>query len=254
VEACRPINELCVVIDATVDCVTVLFRPFVFYLAHKSRQRQHSFNMVAESATGNLVLAFIFAAGLLLIGWLLSVVWAREQVKKDLRKKGSSPIHVRWCPFGYWAQLYEIAFLVTLVDAAGCVQTTRCSVFNLDFSVNWIGDEVTYLDKNLPPFARVLYLLIAGALVWFGFRYIIAGELILSGSYMLDRPVHFRGWPLLLLCLAGFSLAASFLLELSHCYDQRGRERIYTLLTRGLKIASWMLLVSSVAGFMYQSW
>jgi hypothetical protein len=206
-----------------------------------------------DVATRNLILVFIFIAGLLLIGWLLSVMWAREQVKKDLRKNGFSPIHVLWCPFGYWAWLYEIAFLVTFVDATGCIQTARCAVFDLNFSVRWISNDVTYLNKNLPPIARVLYLLIVSALVWFGFRYILAGELVLSSDdYILNNPLHIRGWPLILLCLAGFNLAASFLLELLYCYDRKGRERIYTILTRGLKIVSWMLLVLSVAVSMYQ--
>jgi hypothetical protein len=183
----------------------------------------------------------------------LSVLWAREQVKKDLRNKGFSPIHVRCRPFGYWAQCEEIAFSVTFVDATGCIQTARCAVWHFNFRITWISDDDAYLDKNPPPIGRVIYLLLAGVLVWLGLRYLAAGQLVLaSTSYISNDPIHIRGGALVLLCLAGFSLAASLLSERFYGYDRRGRERIFTIVTRGLRIVSWILFITSIAVFMYQ--
>lgn len=219
----------------------------------RESERDASVNYMNDVATRNLFLVLIFIVNFVFVNCLLWIVWAREQVKKDLRNKGFAPIRVRWCPFGGWAfQFYTTPFWATYVDVTGCIQTTRCVVV-WDNQVRWISDEWTYLNKKLPPIARIIYLAIAAVLIWFGLRCILIGELVVPAAKGNSEPVHLRSWPLILLCFAGFCCAAAFLSELFYCYDGKGRERIYTIFTRGFRIASGILAMSSLAVYFYQA-
>src|SRR5476649_61979 len=100
-----------------------------------------------HEANISLLKAILFIAGFIYVLIFLGIIWAREQVKKDLQRQGFPPINVRWRPFAYWAWLKETGFVATFVDGTNCVQTARCSVW---FSyVRWIPDEQKYLNKNL---------------------------------------------------------------------------------------------------------
>jgi len=199
-----------------------------------------------------LLKAILFIAGFISVLFLLGIAWAREQVKKDLQRQGFNPIRVRWRPFAYWAWLKETGFIVMFVDATGCVQTARCSVW---FSkVRWIADDVKYLNKNLPLVGKLAYLIIALLLLDFGLKHLLTGELILPPSLrqLQPGPIYLHGWTLNSMSFAALCYAASLITAIVYCYRVRANQRNYIFISRGLSIFSWILFWLSLIVYSYQ--
>jgi len=192
-----------------------------------------------------------FFAGFIFIVLFLGIVWAREQVKKDLRRQGFAPINVRWRPFAYWSWSEESSFFVTFVDATGCIQTGRCSGW---FSkVRWISNDTKYLDKKMPRAGRLIYLIFAILLVAFGLKNLVTGELTLPPSLRRPaKPIYLHGWPVILASFAALCCAASLTTAIVYCYHLRANERNYIFVSRGFSVLSWILLWLSFGVYFYQ--
>jgi hypothetical protein len=200
----------------------------------------------------SLLKATLFIASFIFVLIFLGIVWAREQVKKDLQRQAFAPISVWWRPFAYWVWWKETGFVATFVDATGCIQTGRCAVW---FSkVRWIADDVKYLNKILPPAGRLAYLIVSLLLAYLGLRYLVVGELVLPPSWRQPqpRPIYLHGWTLILMSLAALCYAASLISAIVYCYHIRANERNYTLIARGFSIISWILFWLSLGIYSYQ--
>jgi hypothetical protein len=199
---------------------------------------------------------FLIAAafGIVLVLVLLTVVWMREQVKKDLWQRGLTPVRVRWVPYAYWASVYSTAFSVCYTDQNGRVSRARCCTSTLGPTrVRWVPEDVRYLMTNVGSFGQLILTSIALFLLQFAVRAMLRAELILPASYRYRQPVHVHGWPLTLLCLAALCGAGSLLAQVIFQHDRRNRERTYTLLARGSSLLGWTLLWSSLALHAWQT-
>jgi len=199
-----------------------------------------------------LLKAILFVTGFISVLIFLGIIWAREQVKKDLRQQGFAPINIRWCPFAYWAWLKETGFIATFVGGTNCVQTSRCSVW---YSyVRWIPDEQKYLNKNLPLVGKLAYLIISLLLLGFGLKHLLTGELILPPSLRQSqpRPIYLHGWTLNLMSFAAICYAASLITEIVYCYHIRANERNYIFVSRSFSVLSWILFWLSLGVYSYQ--
>ena len=211
---------------------------------------------MSDGETGLLVSSFIFIGGVVLCLFLLNVVWLREEVRKDLRRKGFVPIQVRWRPFAGWAVYYSstLAFRTMSVDATGCIQTARCAVHTWFHSVYWVGNDVTYLDKNTSRIGRLFYMATAIFLLGFGLKHLATGILVLppSARQIYPRPIHLHGWPVILLSLAALCGAVNLLTNV--CFRSSGAEtkRRWTWFARGFSILGWVLFWASLAVYAYQ--
>lgn len=197
---------------------------------------------------------FVFGIGAAL--WFLSILWAREQVKKDLAGKGFRPVRIRWHPFAYWSPLQRCPFEVTFEDDTGAERKGRCEVYsdwNWRIRVRWIGDDVVYLQKKLPPAGRVVYVAIAGFLIQYGIRSLVKGESIYKvwrKNYSLP-PISMRGSPAILLSLAALCGAWCLLSHVASHYDDGSRDRFYGLSARVSSILGWTLFCTSFLVYFY---
>jgi hypothetical protein len=185
--------------------------------------------------------------------YLLWIVWAREQVRKDLFEKGFRPTSVRWRPFAYWSVLVKSSFVVKFEDDTGAAGKGRCYVW-WDSHVHWVGDDVVYLRK-LPLIGRVAYVGIAVFFIQFGIRSLIQGKSI----YQFGRkwplslpPIPIRGWPEILLSLAALCAAWHLLSHVTFHYDGRNRYRFYALSARSSSLLGWTLFWLSLLVFVGQ--
>jgi hypothetical protein len=202
--------------------------------------------------TAIIVLILLMVAVPALVGLLLNLLWSREQVKKELCRQGFAPIQVRWHPFGYWAICHPatFAFQATFVDATGCIQTGRCVVHQWFHTVRWVRDDFAYLDANLSPVWKLLHLAVAGLFGWFAMKLLFSGALWLptrSGWWV------WRGWPVILLALALLCGASNLLAAVAYQYTRQANERSWTLFTRGLGFAGWILFGASIAVALWQA-
>ena len=188
----------------------------------------------------------LFAGGLVFLAILPDVVWSREQIKKDLRRKGSSPIYVRWCPypFGYWSRFGpgNHAFRVSFVDETGCIQTARCAARSLPRNVYWVSDEVRYLDAELPRLWRVVSLVAAILFAAFGLKHLITGTILWPGRF--SGPFQSQGWSVRLLALALLCCAGNLLAEAF--YHRQASERRWTGFARGAALLAWILFWAAI--------
>src|SRR5438105_1607948 len=51
-------------------------------------------------------LSVLAVAGIILVLLLLHILFMREQVRKDLRRRGLRPLRMRWHPYTYWGEPY----------------------------------------------------------------------------------------------------------------------------------------------------
>src|SRR5215468_4914610 len=160
-----------------------------------------------------LILQLVGIVAVLFFLWLL---YLREQVKKDLYKRGLTPLRVRWRPFAYWTGVYGSGFRVVYNSPLAGAEPGRCWVSNLDLRVRWIDPESGYLPSGLPWIGKWVYGLISAALFWFGAKCFLAQELILPGALKHPGPLRLRGWPLILLGAAALSGAINCLIVVSH--------------------------------------
>ncbi|HYG34414.1 MAG TPA: hypothetical protein VEC99_06495 [Clostridia bacterium] len=191
-----------------------------------------------------------FFATLVAVVILLDVIWCREQVKKDLRARCCGPIHVRWhpYPFGYWAGASSRPFKATFVDPSGCIQSGRCKVLPLSRTVVWVSDEVEYLDKQIPLFWRMVLLLVAICLCFFGLHHLYTGSLTIPA--WLDRRGRgdqIQGWSLYLLALASLFWAANVFATALFRQMGKKQERMWILFARAMALIAWLLFWSSLA-------
>ena len=199
------------------------------------------------SETQHLIFAILFITGFVLALWFLTVLWAREQVKRDLRRQACAPVSVRWRPWVWWALSNEIAFHVTFVDSTHCVQTLRCAVwFN---SVRWIPDDLEYLDRKMPSFFRMLLLGLAALLIWFGLEHLFTRTLRLPAN---GGRWTWRGAPVILVSLAALCGAANLLAAVAFGYARGANQRRWTFWTRGLGFAGWTLFIAAGALAIWQ--
>jgi hypothetical protein len=191
--------------------------------------------------------AVLFMAGIVAVTYLLLIVRAREQVKKDLLRKGNCPISIRWRPLAYWSPLWSSSFVVIFQDDSKSACKGRCFV-SRDFRgrtyVRWVSSDVAYLQRDLPLSGRVVYLVIAGFLIQFGIRSLIKGECI----YQVGRrwpgafpPIIIRGSTAMLLSLAAICAALSLLSHVAFHCDGRNRDRYYQLSARTSSLVGWTL-------------
>jgi len=186
------------------------------------------------------------------LGWILAVLFflwllfLREQVKKELSRRGLVPIRVRWRPFAYWAGPYGSGFWVVYGGPLMGAERGRCWVSNLDFRVRWIDPESGYLPSGLPMVGKWVYALISAALCWFGAKCLLAQELILPGTLRHPGPVRLRGWPLILLGGAALSGAVNCLIVVSHNVLGSRHERLHTVLARSAGAIGWAFLLASL--------
>jgi hypothetical protein len=197
--------------------------------------------MSAQSYLPLVALAALPVVALTLL-WLL---FLREQVKKDLRQQGFTPIRVRWRPFAFWALYYSSGFNVLCADPANEIHRLRCRVSNLDLRVRWIDPRVRYLE-DLPGIGRVVYGLLMVLLLGFGVRCLAAGKLVLPATLRHPKPVRLQGLPLSLLAAAALCGAGHFLTVLLSQYAGEESKRPYELVARGLSWAGWGLFLASL--------
>jgi len=197
------------------------------------------------------ILFLLCVAGAVLLGTLLNVLWSREQVKKDLRRKICAPINVRWCPypFGYWAVFHPatFAFRVTFVDAVDCIQTARCVVHTWFHTVYWVRDDVAYLDERLPRIGRWFYFVAALFFLWFGLKHLATGSLTWPPTARQLHPhrIFWRGWPVTLLSLASLCGAANCLVNAFFRRMARVKEQRWTFFARSIAFIGWILFLAS---------
>lgn len=203
------------------------------------------------SETVLLIRFLLWIAGAILTGTLLNVLWSREQVKKDLRRKSCGPINVRWYPypFGYWAVFYPatFAFRVTFVDAAGCIQTAKCAVHAWFHTVYWVRDDVEYLDEHLPRLGRWFYLAFGLFFIWFGLKHLATGSLTWppSARQTHPHPISWHGGPVALLALASLCGAANCLVNAFFRRMNRRNARRWILFARSSAFIGWILFLAS---------
>ena len=202
-----------------------------------------------EAKTLLLPILVIFA--IVVVVMLLLMLWAREQVKKNLRERGFRPIRVRWRPFAYWRQLNSTGFNVSYLDVAGSKYEARCSVSTLAWpfgqGVQWIENDAQYLDKNLPWVGRVIYLRACTFFLYFGVRNLIAGEWVIPRRGYPGQPHHLSGWPMILLSSAALCGAVSSLAKVAYQYVTEHGERACNFVARFFAITGWLLLAASFA-------
>ena len=204
-----------------------------------------------------LLKGILFIAGFVAVLLFLGLVWVREQVKKDLFAKGLRPIRIRWHPFAYWSPLWRPGFDVIFEDNTGSARKGRCMVcqdWQWRIYVQWVSDDLGYLQKNLGLSWRIVYVVLAGFLIQFGIRSLIKGESIYRvwGKRPGTPPIHIRGSPAILLSLAAFCGAWSLLSQVAFQYDRGNRERLYGLSARAARLLGWLLFWSCLLVFAWQ--
>jgi hypothetical protein len=80
----------------------------------------------------------------------LDAIFRREAVKRDLRGRGCTPLHIWWRPLAYWATRYRSTpFRVIYRDAEDRLHKAYCCVYTCltdspfgSRRVEWIKDEL----------------------------------------------------------------------------------------------------------------
>ena len=190
----------------------------------------------------------LIVVGFVFLVTLLDVVWSREQIKKDLRRRSCAPIRVRWhpYPFGYWTCFGGHAFRVTFVDATGCIQTVRCASSRFSPQVRWVSDDLKYLDSKLSRYWRWFSLIVAIGLGWFALHHLVTGTLVWPGRFS-GRSWQWQGWPVWLMSVAALCCGANLLVRAFFCRRTRVPELLLTFIARGAAVAGWILFWASFA-------
>lgn len=96
--------------------------------------------MSAEESVAyrNIALCFCIVAVLA----ILSVVWCREWVKSDLRRRICQPIQIRWRPFARWTDGLTCSFRDLYLDLDGRMHRGTCRTYWHRPSVTWDSDEL----------------------------------------------------------------------------------------------------------------
>jgi hypothetical protein len=196
---------------------------------------------------------------LVVVSCLLWIIWAREQVKKDLCGKMLRPISIRWHPYAYWAPLWHrtTSFDVTFEDYTGSAGKGRCIVrlnYRWRTRVWWVSNDVAYMRK-LPLLGRIVYAAVAVFFIQFAVRSLAKGESI----YRFGRkwpwshpPIPIRGRPAILLSLAAFCGAWYLLTHVAFYYEKKNRARFYEASSRASSILGWALFLMSLLVYFHQ--
>jgi hypothetical protein len=204
--------------------------------------------------------AILFVVGIVAVLYILLIVWAREKVKQDLFGKEFRPISIRWHPCAYWSRYWRRAtcFNVIFEDASGSVRKGRCVVrqdWRWVIHVLWVGDDVVYLQKNLPLPGRLAYVAIAGFFVQYGIRSLLKGASIYQAWRRWPwspPPIVIRGSPSMFLSLAAICAACCLLSHVISHYDRGNHDRSYSLTARTFSLAGWALFWAFVGVLCYQ--